>query len=187
MRLLAGAAAALQAACAAEKPQQPKTDGVGPSSGAGDDGISDDGTSQPGSGYLVVDMLPPPSRCGGEIAPTLSTSATLRPSKLGNDVVITLRSTSGAKVPLGAGAPNEAGSSAARLEGGGTGDVTVKEVGGATEISFLYDGTSTQAYVNVMVVCATDAGAVMITVTIDPNRQTPGAALETNVAAAFGH
>jgi hypothetical protein len=180
MKLLVGAAAALGSACSADRAKEPKTDGAAGSSG-GDDGSADDGGARPneGSGYLVVDMLPPPSRCGGEIAQAVTVRGTLRPSKLGNDVVLLLPATSGGKVRVG-------DASQVRVGMGGKGDVAMKQIGDDIEISFLYDGTSREVDVNVPVICEEDVGIMDVIIDVDPDRQTPNAPLSTRAQAGYG-
>ncbi|MFO0612252.1 MAG: hypothetical protein U0414_06680 [Polyangiaceae bacterium] len=180
MKLLVGAAAALHTACSADKPTGPKTNG--PAAAGGDDGLADDGGSRPpeSSGYLVVDMLPPPSRCGTEVAPNVVAKAVLRPSQLGNDIVLTLHHASGGKIRLGS-------ATEIQVQNGGTGPAQVKEVGNDLEVSFLYDGTSREAYVNLPVVCDADVGSLSAVVEVDPNAQKPGATLNASVRPGYGY
>lgn len=177
MKLLVGAAAALQSACSGDRSRDPKNDGAGPS--GGDDGSADDGGRE-GSGYLVVDMLPPPSRCGGEVAQNVTAKATLRPAQLGNDVVVTLHHNAGGKVRLGSA--NEI-----QVQSGGKGAATVKEVGADLEVSFLYDGTSHEAYVTLPVVCDADVGSMSAVIQLNPDRQTPNAPLEASLKPGYGY
>lgn len=178
MQLLVGAAAALQSACAGDKPKEPNNDGAGPS--GGDDGVAAAGDPSFSSGYMVVDPVPPPSRCGGEIAGKVTATALLRPSQKGNDVVITIKPTSGGKVRLG---PPEQ----VRIEGGGVEPAAAKEVGNDVEVTVLYDGKSPTVYVNVPVVCDADTGNMNAIVTIDPDRQIPNAPLAASVQPGYGY
>lgn len=177
MQLLVGAAAAIQSACSGDRPPEPKTDGAGPS--GGDDGSAAEGGPSFSSGYMVVDPVPPPSRCGGEIAGKVNATALLRPSKLGNDVVVTLRRNDGGKVRVG---PAEG----FRVEsGGGNRPVEVKEVGADVELAILFDGQSTSVYVNVPVICDADTGNMNVLVRVDPERQIPNTVLEASVQPGY--
>lgn len=173
MKVLVGAAAAMQTACASNKP----TDGA-PS--GGDDGPVSDGGEGFSSGYMVVDPMPPPSRCGNEVAEKVTGKSTIRPSERGNDIVITLRSNDGSKVKLGA-------ADQIQIQGGGGTPAAIKELGNDIELSFLYDGKATSVYVEMPVVCAADEGRMNATIMVDPNRQIPNTELVTSLRGGYGY
>lgn len=175
MKVLVGTAAALQGAamqtaCAANKPD-------GAPSG-GDDGSVNDGGPDFTSGYMVVDPMPPPSRCGNEIAAKVTGTSILRPSANGNDIVITLRANDGSKVKVGA---------ADQISVSGGASPTVKELGDDMEIAFLYDGKTPSVYVEIPVVCAEDQGRMNASIIVDPNRQIPNTELVTELRGGYGY
>ncbi|MFO0612253.1 MAG: hypothetical protein U0414_06685 [Polyangiaceae bacterium] len=175
MKILVGAAAAVQTACAADKP---KTDGGLASTGPEDDSASSGEAFT--SGYMVVDPVPSPSRCGGEMATKLTATALLRPSQKGNDVVLTLRSTNGTKVKVGA-------AEQILIDRGGTMPAVTKEIGNDLEISFLYDGQTPDVDVDMPVICEADVGRMRAMVSIDPSRQIPNAPLRATLTAGYGY
>ena len=172
MQVLVGAAAALQTACAPNKPTDPAP--------GGDDGAPrEDGGEGFSSGYMVVDPMPPPSRCGNEVAEKVTGRSILRPSEKGNDIVMTLRSNDGSKVKVGA--------DGVQIQGSGGAPAVVKEVGNDVEIAFLYDGKTTNVYVDLPVVCAEDEGRMSATIVIDPDRQVPSTELATSLRGGYGY
>lgn len=185
-KLLAGAAAALHSACAADKPSEPPTNGPAGSSGGNEPDTADGGSSSQynaSSGYLVVDMLPTPSRCAIDLSTQLTSTAVFRPSQKGNDVVFTLRAKNGGKLPLPANlGPPPMPQMVQVASGGASSDgATTKELGNDLEISFLYDGTSRAPSIRMMVMCESDGGWIMITAVADPDRQIPGAPLAVSI------